>query len=411
MKSSAQNSTRQQWPSGKRPHRMKRVSTRHVRSVTASLAILSAVFASSVPAVACSPCGPADSGSPDLTPAQLRLLIETARSRLPSYAVRYTLDSGPVALADAWEYAVSTAAVPETSVRLTAWTSAPDEARDSNGAPLDPDVMSWGFDASTSRAYVLDEVGQSMRLARTGGLVGLGGISSEYEQCSGIAPLHCAAFGERARVDLLRMLAEPATVVRPGESECGGYSCIVIESPLGGGNLVEPGSALDHRLRTWVAPQLGYAQVASETFIGGAMRQRRSASEFHQVADGATWLPLFAVVENTSPDAPSRVELRVMREADGRPAIALGEGVVVTRAPGVGTEVRDLDTGEVRIATAGWEQQANRILAAHGGDGGGAAPDRGGGAAMLAMIPLISLLAGFGFARVRRPANPRGHRA
>jgi len=65
----------------------------------------------------------------------------------------------------------------------------------------------------------------------------------------------------------------------------------------------------------------------------------------------------------------------------------------------------------VRIATAGWEQQANRILAAHGGDGGGAAPDRGGGAAMLAMIPLISLLAGFGFARVRRPANPRGNRA
>jgi hypothetical protein len=411
MNKSIHSNTLQQKTSRDRPHRVDLHATRYVRSVTASLAILSVVAASSAHPIASSPCRRATPGSSDLTPAQLRLLIEAARSRLPSFAVRYTLGSGPVALADEWEYAVFAAAVPETSVRLTAWTSAPDEARDPNDAPLDPDVVSWGFDASTSRAYVLDEVGQSMRLARAGGLVGLGGISSEYEQCSGIAPLHCAAFGERARVDLLRMLAEPATVVRPGEAECGGYSCIVIESPLGGGTLVEPGSALDHRLRTWVAPQLGYAQVASETIIGGTMRQRRSASEFHQVADGATWLPLFAVVENTSPDSPSRVELRVLREADGRPAIALGEGVVVTRAPGVGTEVRDLDTGEVRITTAGWEQQANRILAAHDGAGGGNAINRGGGAAMAAVVPLISLLAGFGLARVRRPAIPRGHRA
>lgn len=369
----------------------------------ASLALTAASTAGPIPTKAPA-CQTGESAS--LTAAQLRLLVEAARKRLPDFAVRYTLKTGDVALGGDWEYALSEPGLPETSVRLTARTPAPAEARGGDGQPPDPDVVSWGFDASTARAYVHDEVGQSLQLSRTGSRVGLGGVSSEYEQCTGIAPLHCAAFGDEARVDLLRLLAAAGTIVRPGESECGGHSCIVVEAPLGGATLAEEGGPLDSRLRIWVAPDLGYAQVASETILGGKLRHRRSASEFHEVAVGATWLPLMAVVESFTGESSQRVEARVLRTSDGKPQLDLGASVVVTRGPGVGTEVRDLDTGEVRVSTAGWDQQAQRILAAHAPGGGAPAVERHSGW-MLAGLPLMAAGVGFGLSRARREP---GHR-
>ena len=67
-------------------------------------------------------------GSPDaLTPDELRLLIATARERLPRYSLEYSVYAEGGLLGGKWVYAVAEPANPRSSVRLTVETPVPEE--------------------------------------------------------------------------------------------------------------------------------------------------------------------------------------------------------------------------------------------------------------------------------------------
>jgi hypothetical protein len=306
-------------------------------------------------------------------------------------------------------------------VRLTVETPVPEElaaeaaAEAAASAPDAPDVVVWGFDATIGRAYAADEVGQLVRRSQSGRTVGLAGVSSDFEQLTGMAPLHAAAFGADGRADLLDALLEPAARVSESLALRDGQECVIVDLPLlAGGMLAAEGSAEDNRLRYWIAPALGYAQVACETVIAGELRMRRSASDFVEVAAGAPHLPLHGTIEMLAPGgagAPRLSQLAVLRNDDGSPRLLTGEAVVVEHRPSVGTTVRDLDTGEVHIATANWAAQAESILARHGVVRSGelqhdelraSETTQRAGLWMLAAIPLIGGGGAFAAARRRR---------
>ena len=365
-------------------------------------------------------------GSSDaLTPDELRLLIATARERLPRYSLEYSVYAEGGLLGGKWVYAVAEPANPRSSVRLTVETPVPEElaaeaaaeaaARGAASAPDAPDVVVWGFDATIGRAYAADEVGQLVRRSQSGRTVGLAGVSSDFEQLTGMAPLHAAAFGADGRADLLDALLEPAARVSESLALRDGQECVIVDLPLlTGGMLAAEGSAEDNRLRYWIAPALGYAQVACETVIAGELRMRRSASDFVEVAAGAPHLPLHGTIEMLAPGgagAPRLSQLAVLRNDDGSPRLLTGEAVVVEHRPSVGTTVRDLDTGEVHIATANWAAQAESILARHGVVRSGelqhaelraSETTQRAGLWMLAAIPLIGGGGAFAAARRRR---------
>ena len=365
-------------------------------------------------------------GSPDaLTPDELRLLIATARERLPRYSLEYSVYAEGGLLGGKWVYAVAEPANPRSSVRLTVETPVPEElaaeaaaeaaAGGAASAPDAPDVVVWGFDATIGRAYAADEVGQLVRRSQSGRTVGLAGVSSDFEQLTGMAPLHAAAFGADGRADLLDALLEPAARVSESLALRDGQECVIVDLPLlTGGMLAAEGSAEDNRLRYWIAPALGYAQVACETVIAGELRMRRSASDFVEVAAGAPHLPLHGTIEMLAPGgagAPRLSQLAVLRNDDGSPRLLTGEAVVEEHRPSVGTTVRDLDTGEVHIATANWAAQAESILARHGVVRSGelqhdelraSETTQRAGLWMLAAIPLIGGGGAFAAARRRR---------
>ena len=254
-----------------------------------------------------------------------------------------------------------------------------------------------------------------MRRSQSGRTVGLAGVSSDFEQLTGMAPLHAAAFGADGRADLLDALLEPAARVSESLALRDGQECVIVDLPLlTGGMLAAEGSAEDNRLRYWIAPALGYAQVACETVIAGELRMRRSASDFVEVAAGAPHLPLHGTIEMLAPGgagAPRLSQLAVLRNDDGSPRLLTGEAVVVEHRPSVGTTVRDLDTGEVHIATANWAAQAESILARHGVVRSGelqhdelraSETTQRAGLWMLAAIPLIGGGGAFAAARRRR---------
>ncbi len=374
---------------------------------------VSASCAAIAAALGLTPAAPAVCSRPEIqTAEQLRLLVETARQRLPSFSVEYTLhegddgDEGHMQFGGVWEYAVSDPARVDSSVRQTVRTAAPVEVRAQNGESVPPDVVSWGFDAANDQAYYADEASQLMRVAASGAGVGLSSMANDYEQCTGIAPYSTAAFDGAARADLLQALAEDGAMVLPGTMLWGGYECVVVDVPLvSGGVLAEAGTTFDNRLRYWIAPDLGFAQVAVETFSSGRLRMRRWGADFFETAVGAPCLPMTAgieLIEDGSTDGGESdsavgkpLTLSVLRAPDGSPRVQWGPDVVVTLEPSVGTRIENLDTGVVRLATAGWGDRAARILAAHG-IAGVSGEKSSNGVLFLVGVPLV--VAGIGFA-------------
>jgi hypothetical protein len=327
-------------------------STNAVANIQATQAMSSLMHAS------VNPQSPIGEG---ITAVSLGELISAHRQRWPAFEVRYTHDFSPQMRHDgqlrSGEMALTYANGNPSSSRATVRS----EARVAMVGPManEPDsCVNWMFDSETGAVTVADATAAIARVSQR--LTTLDG-NREFENFTGLGVMQSLTAEAPSRHDLVTALRGSDAVLRGATVAVGAYDCLVIDVPI------EADTDIADRHTFYVCESLNYAVVALEVVVSDKVWSRRVASEFLEIAPGAPHLPLVGTLWCRG-DGTSEIsqEIRVLRAADGTPEIRLGADVRLAVELAPGTSVEDLDTGAVRIVSAGWSDGPAAILATLG---------------------------------------------
>jgi hypothetical protein len=175
--------------------------------------------------------------------------------------------------------------------------------------------------------------------------LGLRSASREYWAFMGYFPIASLTGDTPLLNDVEQLLKEPTATVAPTLETIRGHACVVVELP---GQRTDGSTFV--QWRGHYAPDLGYAQVRFELLApDGSPRSRWESTEFLEVGDGLTAIPLageFSQWEGRDQAVRTGVvSMEVLVGADGAPLVASGETVDYEVDLPAGTELFDWDTG------------------------------------------------------------------